>query len=134
MTFPHTGPPETGRPRRQGRHSARYYCWSRQWPAPVEANRPRHLIPSCGKGTPNRACDHRAGAMVEDVVRHQISSGMPMKDVRSLFGPPEEVTDGGIWVYFVDFEDTGFLGTCVSLSVYPGTGDQVVGAEVVRAD
>lgn len=72
--------------------------------------------------------------MVDDVVRDRVKVGMPLTDVRDLLGPPEEVTVAGTWVYFVDFEDTGFLGTCVSLSVYPGKDHRVASTEIVRSD
>jgi hypothetical protein len=54
-----------------------------------------------------------------------------MPAARALLGAPNEVTDYGTWVYDVDFEDTGFMGTCVTLSLYPKAG-RLERAEVIR--
>ena len=83
---------------------------------------------------PVRSCaPSPRGTMTSDLMSKRLRSGMSMRRVRDLLGAPDEVTAGGGWVYFVDWEDTGFLGTCVSLALYVD-GGRLAGSEIDRAD
>jgi hypothetical protein len=80
-------------------------------------------------------CEHsRRGMMVKDLVRRHLRPGMPMKRVRSLIGPPDEVSDyGTAWLYNVDREDEFFLDTCVGLELWTH-GHRLQRAFVFRDD
>ena len=54
------------------------------------------------------------GAMVGDLVHNRLRRGMRMRRVRNMLGPPDANPDG-TWLYNVDYESDGLLGTCVTL-------------------
>jgi len=73
------------------------------------------------------------GRMVEEVVADYLRPGMSMREARALLGTPDEISADDTWVYNVDFEPDGLLGTCVLLVLY-AKGDVLERAEVMRDD
>src|SRR5205814_7117470 len=72
----------------------------------------------------------RRGRMVDDLVHEHLTTGMPMKRVRQLLGPPDD-SSNGVWSYGVDREDEVFLPTCVYLELQT-QGGRLQHAEVYQ--
>jgi hypothetical protein len=59
--------------------------------------------------------------MAGDLVREDLKPGMPLKEVRILLGPPDEI-DRGLWVYNVDRKRDGLSYACVTLELRTAHG------------
>ena len=73
------------------------------------------------------------GRMVEEVAATYLRPGMSMSSARALLGPADEISPDSTWLYNVDYEPDGLLGTCVALQLYT-KGDLLQRAEVTRDD
>jgi hypothetical protein len=83
---------------------------------------------------PVKSCtESQRGRMVEEVVTDYLKPRMSMDDARKLLGAPDEISADETWIYNVDFESDGLLGTCVVLALY-AKGDILERAAVMRDD
>jgi hypothetical protein len=73
------------------------------------------------------------GDMVDEVAANYLRPGMPMRRARALLGPADQTNADNTWIYNVDYERNGLLGTCVVLQLY-AKGGLLERAEVVRDD
>lgn len=73
------------------------------------------------------------GRMADEVVSDYLKPKMAMRKARGLLGAPDEISADSTWVYNVDFEPDGLLGTCVGLQLY-ANGNRLERAEVTRDD
>jgi hypothetical protein len=60
--------------------------------------------------------------MADELVAEYLKPGLSMDDARALLGPPDQISPDQTWIYNVDFEPDGLLGTCVVLALYAKDG------------